>query len=279
MRVVHTIKELRQIISRRAGDIGFVPTMGALHAGHTSLMARARRECDLVVASIFVNPLQFGANEDLARYPRPFDADASKAFDSGVDVLFAPDALEMYPQPMQTSVTVGAMGTILEGASRPGHFDGMATVVAKLLSIVGPCRAYFGEKDFQQLALINRLVDDLDMPVDVVGCAVVRDADGLALSSRNVFLSARERAAALCLSRALAAGSRASNAVGSGPSRVEEAMAAVLAAEPLVRVDYAVVVDALTLARASGDVWPSSARALIAAQIGTVRLIDNAAVG
>ena len=279
MRLVHTIKEVRQIISRRAGDIGFVPTMGALHDGHASLMERARHECDLVVASIFVNPLQFGEGEDLARYPRSFDADAARAHAAGVDVLFAPDVAEMYPQPLQTAVTAGALGSILEGASRPGHFDGMATVVAKLLSIVGPCRAYFGEKDFQQLAIINRLVDDLNLPVDVIGCAIVRDADGLALSSRNVFLSATEHTAATALWRALEGAKRASTTNGMMPGRVEELMAEVLATEPLVDVDYAVVIDARTLYRARGDVWPSRARALIAARVGSTRLIDNGAVG
>ncbi len=279
MRVVRTVKEVRQIVHQRAGQIGFVPTMGALHDGHVSLIQRARRECDTVVASIFVNPLQFGAHEDLSRYPRPFDADAAKALESGVDVLFAPAVEEMYPHPIATTVTAGPIGGLYEGASRPGHFDGVATVVTKLLSIVGPCRAYFGEKDFQQLTVIRQLVGDLSLPVDVVGCAIVRKPSGLAMSSRNVYLTDAQRSAATVLHRALQAAVELAASGDATPIAVEDRIREIASSEPLVNLDYAVVVNSRTLERPPGGQWPTSSRALVAAVVGTTRLIDNAAVG
>ena len=196
---IATIAELRSHLdaARAAGRrVGFVPTMGYLHDGHASLMRAARAECDVVVTSIFVNPLQFGPSEDLDAYPRDLTGDTALAEANGVDVVFAPSTAEMYPEAILTTVSVREVSATLEGRTRPTHFDGVATVVAKLFSIVGPCSAYFGEKDFQQLAVVRRLVADLSIPVEVVGCPTVREPDGLAMSSRNAYLTPEERAAA-----------------------------------------------------------------------------------
>ena len=192
---------------RAAGrTIGLVPTMGALHAGHTSLMRKAAAECDVVVATLFVNRLQFGPAEDLATYPRDFDGDMAQAALAGVAYLFAPTETEMFPEAPITAVTVAGLSDVLEGAARPGHFAGVATIVAKLLALAGPCRAYFGEKDYQQLAIIRRLVADLSLPADIVGCPIVRAGDGLALSSRNAYLTPDQRSVAPALYQALLAG-------------------------------------------------------------------------
>ena len=270
MRVIDTIAGLRKELDheRAAGrTVGFVPTMGYLHDGHAALMRRARGECDVVVASIFVNPLQFGANEDFGAYPRDLERDSAIAADAGVDLLFTPSVDEMYPDgvPMRTSVHVDIPGVtdVMEGASRPGHFDGVATVVAKLFAIVGACRAYFGEKDFQQFLVVRRLAVDLSLPVDVVGCATEREDDGLARSSRNVYLRGNERRAATVLSRALRAG--ADHLPDLDGAR--RAMTETVAAEPLAALDYA---DTLVL--------PNEIRLLIAARVGTARLIDNLGV-
>jgi pantoate--beta-alanine ligase len=276
MRVVTTIAGLRAVVDaeRAAGrTVGFVPTMGYLHAGHRSLMEAARAETDLVVASIFVNPLQFGAGEDLDGYPRDLDHDRRLAAEAGVDVLFVPATTEMYPQPTLTTVTVAEVSVPLEGASRPAHFAGVATVVAKLLAIVGACRAYFGEKDYQQLAVVRRMVADLSLPVEVVGCPTVREPDGLAMSSRNTYLSAEERAAAPVLHRALLAGRDAVLAGVRAPQAVRAAMVTVIEAEPLARLDYAEVVDADSLK--VPDHLAGSLRLLVAVRIGRARLIDN----
>src|SRR5882762_3250722 len=192
-------RELR----RRGSVLGFVPTMGALHEGHLSLGRRARSECDTVVASIFVNPLQFAPGEDFAKYPRTLEADCTSLEAERVEVLFAPDATEMYPRGSVTTVTVSEVGDRLDGASRPGHFTGVATVVAKLFHVVGPARAYFGQKDAAQLSVLRQMVRDLNFDVELVGCAIVRDTDGLALSSRNKYLSAAEREQALVIHRTL----------------------------------------------------------------------------
>ena len=254
--------------------IGFVPTMGALHDGHLSLVSRARDHCDVVVASIFVNPMQFGLSEDLASYPRDLDGDLTLLDKEGVDIVFAPDAAEMYSGgPPDVTVDAGPLGEILEGVSRPGHFNGVCTVVAKLFGIVGQCRAYFGEKDAQQLAVIQHMVMDLDMPVEVIGCSTVREEDGLAMSSRNVHLSPDERAAATCLYEALA---RAAWLVEGGErdaAVIKAEMAKRIGAEPLAGLDYVAVVDEGTfteVGRLDGAV-----RALVAARIGSTRLIDN----
>jgi pantoate--beta-alanine ligase len=277
MRIVTTIAELRSGLHRsRAGGrrIGFVPTMGYLHEGHLSLMA-AGRECDEVVASIFVNPLQFGPTEDLAAYPRDLERDAKLAEQTGVDVLFVPDTAEMYPQPIATTVSVAGVSEGMEGTLRPTHFAGVATVVAKLFAIVGPCRAYFGEKDFQQLRVVQQMVADLSMPVTVVGCPTVREPDGLAMSSRNVYLSADERRAATVLHRALTAGAERIAGGALDPATVERAMTAVVAAEPLAELDYAGCVDPSTLRRPNRLAPGSDVRLLVAARVGAPRLIDN----
>ena len=283
MDVLETVAECRAALdrARAAGRVvGLVPTMGALHDGHASLLDRARAECDVVVVSIFVNPLQFGDPEDIAHYPRTLESDLLTCAASGADVVFVPSVDEMYPSwPTAPSTTVSVSGVSegWEGASRPGHFDGVATVVAKLFTIAGPCRAYFGLKDFQQLAVVRRMALELSLPVEVTGCPIVREADGLALSSRNVRLSATERRAATVLSRALAAGQDAvANGERSGAA-LAWVMRAQVAAEPLVELDYAVVVDADTLQEAATLVEPSAVRLLIAAQVGPVRLIDNSA--
>ncbi len=256
--------------------VGLVPTMGALHAGHRSLIERAAAECDVVAVTVFVNPLQFDDAADLAAYPRDLDTDVAVARAAGASMVFAPPVQEMYgahPERVASTVHVDGVSEGLEGASRPGHFDGVATVVAKLFALSGRCRAYFGEKDFQQLAVVRRMVADLSIPVTVVGCATVREVDGLALSSRNTRLSTDERRAALALHRALRAGRACVERGERDPARVSAAMTAVLVAQPLVTPDYAVVVDPLTLrspAELAGEV-----RLLVAARVGNVRLIDN----
>lgn len=279
MRTVTTIAALREITdaARHAGcTVGFVPTMGFFHEGHVSLMRAARADHDLVVVSLFVNPTQFGPNEDLDAYPRDADGDARVATDAGVDVLFAPSAAEMYPRPPLTTVTVSGLTARLCGASRPQHFAGVATVVAKLFSIVGPCTAYFGDKDFQQRQVIRRMVADLDLPVIVVGCPIVREADGLAMSSRNAYLEPAERAAATVLSRAL----RCARTLVDGGERdaetVRAAVVEIIAAEPLARLEYAEVAradDLAPVARLDAGVEHVVALAVV---IGRTRLIDNA---
>jgi pantoate--beta-alanine ligase len=283
-----------------SGKVGFVPTMGALHEGHLSLLRRARDESDLVVLSVYVNPLQFGEGEDYQEYPRDLEADAELAEKEKVDVVFTPDDRLMYPEgEPPTVVDPGPMGDVLEGASRPGHFRGVCTVVSKLFNMVGPCTAYFGEKDIQQLAIIRMMVRDLSFPVDVEGCPTVREPDGLATSSRNAFLSEEERPAATCLYRAL---TRASEVVAQGErdaNAVKAEMARVIGAEPLARIDYVAVVAEGTLEEvdrvepagewrlsvvAEGRAEETSrtmlphARALVAARVGKIRLIDNMAL-
>lgn len=280
MRLVTTIAEVRRALDeerRAGGTVGLVPTMGYLHDGHASLMAAARAECDLVVTTIFVNPLQFGAGEDLSAYPRDLDHDRRVAEGQGVDLVFAPPVEAMYGAgPVLTSVSVGQLSERLEGASRPTHFAGVATVVAKLFAIAGPCRAYFGEKDFQQLAVIRRMAADLSFPVEVVGCPTVRDLDGLALSSRNAYLEPDEREAAPVLIRALRAGAAAVLAGERDATTVEQLVAEIVAAEPLAELDYAAVVDAATLAPV--DPLAGELRLLVAARFGRARLIDNVGV-
>jgi pantoate--beta-alanine ligase len=243
--------------------------MGALHAGHTALLDRVRAECDLLVTSIFVNPLQFGPGEDLARYPRTLDDDLELCAAHGVDLVFTPDVETVYPGgDPQVTVSPGPLGDELEGASRPGHFAGVLTVVAKLLNLVSPQLAAFGEKDYQQLVLIRRMVSDLCMPVEVVGVPTVRDQDGLATSSRNRYLSHEQRTTALALSHALQAGRSAGS---QGPSEAVLAAGDVLVKEPDIELDY--------LALRAPDLGPApaegEARMLVAAKIGATRLIDN----
>ncbi len=273
---ISTISELRTVLDgARAGGhrVGFVPTMGYLHAGHASLMDAARRDCDVVVTSIFVNPLQFAPDEDLDSYPRDLSGDTALAEAHGVDVLFVPTTREMYPEPVRTNIHVAGVSEVLEGRSRPTHFDGVATVVTKLFGIVGPCRAYFGEKDFQQLAVVRRLTSDLSLPVEVVGCPTVREPDGLAMSSRNAYLSEAERAVAPVLHRALQAGVAAIEAGERSLRSVEARMAEVIAAEPLAQLDYVSVVDAGTLEPV--EPLAGTLRLLGAIRLGKARLIDN----
>jgi pantoate--beta-alanine ligase len=250
--------------------------MGYLHAGHVSLVTRACAENDDVVASIFVNPLQFAAGEDLSTYPRDPEGDAAQLEQAGVRWLFTPDVTEMYPSPMLTTVTVAGVTAGMEGAARPTHFAGVATVVAKLFGIVGPCRAYFGEKDYQQLALITALAADLSMPVEVVGCPTSREPDGLARSSRNVYLDPAQRAAAPVLQRALQAGAALIREGETDAAAVRSAMAAVVATEPAGELEYVTVADSVTLEEVE-RADPSN-RLLGAVRFGSTRLIDNIAV-
>jgi pantoate--beta-alanine ligase len=258
--------------------VGVVPTMGALHAGHASLIRQAAEQCDVVAVSIFVNPAQFGDPSDLANYPRTLESDLATVAAAGGQLVFAPSVGEMYPERQgaaAATVSVPDLGARWEGASRPGHFDGVATVVVKLLEAAGPCRAYFGEKDFQQLAVVRRVVRDRALPAEVVGCETVRDEDGLALSSRNVRLSAAERRAALVLSQALRTGAALVAHGEADPAAVEAGMARVVATEPSVGLDYAAVVYADDLEPAGTCVTERPLRLLTAATVGPVRLIDN----
>jgi pantoate--beta-alanine ligase len=264
--------------ARIAGrTVGFVPTMGALHDGHLSLVRRAREETDVVALSIFVNPLQFGDPSDLASYPRLMERDLRLSENHGVDVAFTPSEAEMYPNgEPEVVVHVGPIGDRLEGASRPGHFDGVATVVTKLFNLAGPCTAYFGEKDAQQLAVIRRMVADHDAPVTVVGCETVREPDGVAMSSRNLRLTDEHRAAAPCLYRALAYAERLVREEERDARVLKAEMAKRIAVEPLARLDYVAVVDDATFEEV--DRISAPARALVAARFGEIRLIDNLAL-
>jgi pantoate--beta-alanine ligase len=258
---------------QRGAGVGFVPTMGALHAGHRALLARARAENDLVVASVFVNPLQFGPAEDLASYPRDREADLAVLAAEGVDLAFLPDEREMWPAPPEVRLQVGGLADRLEGLARPGHLDGVATVVAKLLHLVGPARAYFGQKDAQQLAVIRRMVDDLAFPNQVVACPTVREPDGLAVSSRNAYLSAPERRRATVLHRALSAGRAAFRAGRRDPAAVEAAARDLLEGPSGLEPDYVALVDPATFEPVkqaeAGQVLATAAR------VGRTRLIDN----
>ncbi len=279
MRETTTIAEARDALDaarRKGATIGLVPTMGYLHDGHVSLMTRARNECDLVTASIFVNPLQFGAGEDLSTYPRDLPADRARAEAAGVDLLFTPTVEEMYPSPPATSVVVPELAASMEGASRPTHFAGVSTVVAKLFNIFGPHRAYFGEKDFQQLAIVRRMAADLSFPVDVVGCPIVRESDGLAMSSRNVYLTPDERAAAPVLHRALRSGVASIVAGERDPVAVVDLVTEIITAEPAAELDYVEVVDVATMGRS--EVLSGEIRLLTATRFGRPRLLDNLGV-
>ncbi len=278
MQVLNTVREMRaacrQSRSSLAGTLGLVPTMGALHEGHLSLVRAARKACDAVAVSLFVNPTQFGPNEDLARYPRTFDADCALLEAEGVDLLFAPTPAEMYPaHGLGTFVEVPGLSDRLDGQSRPGHFRGVATVVAKLFHIISPDRAYFGQKDAAQVAVLQAMVRDLDFGIEMVVCPTVRDSDGLALSSRNRYLRAEDRQAALALSQALRC---AENAVRQGERNADALQAKLrqhLAEAPGLRLDYAEVVDRHTLLPQQ-QVTPDTLLA-VAGWLGETRLIDN----
>ena len=276
MEIITTVAEMKARVAEWKAQgltIGLTPTMGALHEGHMSLMEHARSQCDRVVTSVFVNPIQFGPNEDYDNYPRDLDHDAAVAESKGVDVVFHPTVDEMYPEHYNTYVTMETLTDSLCGAKRPGHFRGVCTVVCKLFNIVQPDKAFFGQKDAQQLAIIKRMVADLNMNVKVIGCPIVREEDGLTKSSRNTYLSADERTAALVLSRAVG---KAAELIENGERSalvVKEQMTAIIEAEPLARIDYVEVVslDDMQPTAAIGD----SGLVAIAVYIGKTRLIDN----
>lgn len=277
MEVIRTVADLRTAVDAaraRGRAIGFVPTMGALHPGHVSLIRRARNETEVLVLSIFVNPTQFADPAEAEGYPRDEERDLAVAENEGVDLAFVPSTEEMYPggEP-QVTVDPGPWGVRLEGASRPGHFRGVATVVAKLLHAVGPCRAYFGEKDAQQLAVVRRLARDLSFPVEIVGCPTVREPDGLALSSRNRLLSPEQRAAAGCLFLALSEAAELARGGERDAATLIAVMAREIGATREARLDYVAVVDDETFEEMRRIHAP--ARALVAARFGDVRLIDN----
>jgi len=270
------IADLRHALNKERGlgkTIGFMPTLGALHEGHLSLLRRAREENDLVVMSVFVNPTQFNQIEDYEKYPRDLERDKKLAAGVGTQIVFAPSMEEMYPEGFDTVVAVRGLSDILEGASRPGHFQGVATVVAKLLNIVQPTRAYFAEKDYQQLQVIRRLTLDLDIPTEIVPCATVREPDGLALSSRNVRLTPEERRAATVLSRALKYVQDIADTGVHDAFVLAGWLARTIEVEPLAKLDYAVIVDRETLQEV--ERIDNSPIALVAATFGKVRLIDN----
>jgi pantoate--beta-alanine ligase len=273
IRTIPWMKEKAREARLEQRVIGFVPTMGALHAGHLALVERARRECSPVYASIFLNPTQFGANEDLSKYPRPLEADQEKLAAAKVDALFLPQAADIYPPGFSTYAHVGGLSERLEGKTRPGHFRGVATVVLKLFEIVQPHYAYFGRKDAQQVRIVQQMVRDLNLDTEIVVCPIVREPDGLAMSSRNAYLSAEERKAAVVLSRALRAAQTELNAGVRDSLELQRVMRKILNAEPRALVDYAEIVDAETFER----VVRVSRRsyAVLAVHIGNARLIDN----
>ncbi len=270
--IAHTREELHHARAALTGEVAVVMTMGALHEGHAELIRRARDEGDHVVVTLFLNPLQFSAGEDLSRYPRTFGADVQRCADEGVDLVFAPSPDVVYPEgEPQVRIGAGPLGDVLEGAARPGHFDGVLTVVAKMFHLVRPDRALFGQKDAQQLLLIRRMSRELDFGVEVVAVPTVRESDGLALSSRNTYLSATDREAALSLSTALRAGERQA---GEGAAAVRRAAREVMVREPLAIVDYLVLVDPDTLEQVP-EWYRGPALLALAAKVGTTRLIDN----
>jgi pantoate--beta-alanine ligase len=271
--------ELRRMLTaaRRDGlKIGCVPTMGALHRGHVSLFEQARKASDVVVATIFVNPTQFGPKEDFSKYPRPLEADLDACRTAGVDVVFLPAAEALYPPGFNTWVTVEDLSAGYEGEIRPTHFRGVATIVLKLFNIVQPDLAFFGQKDFQQQAIIRRMVRDLDVPVEIVTCPTIREEDGLALSSRNVYLNPAERAAATVLSRGLRLAELQLRGGNPQPGTVIDSVRALLQSEPLVKIEYVAIVDPETLTPLRES--QSRMAVLLAARLGSTRLIDNCIV-
>jgi len=276
MKIVTKIAEMQSLaddLRKEGKKIGFVPTMGFLHDGHLSLMNKAREECDVVVASIFVNPTQFGPQEDFDRYPRDAEGDRKKCESAGVDVLFMPDAGEMYPEKPSVFVTVEGISDVLEGAVRPGHFRGVATVVAKLFNIAKPHRAYFGQKDYQQCAVIKRMVNGLNLDVEVITLPTKREADGLAMSSRNSYLGADERRAAAVLNRSLTAARDLFLAGVKEPEKLKNKIRAVIAGEPAITIDYVEIADPENLTSLAEI--ERTMVILIAVRLGRTRLIDN----
>ena len=278
IRVVRTVEAVRAERAELPAPVGLVPTMGALHEGHLSLLRRARCECRSLVASLFVNPAQFGPGEDFARYPRDEERDARLFAETGVDLLFAPGIEEIYPPGHATIVTVAGAEERPEGLARPGHFTGVATVVTALLSIVAPDRAYLGEKDAQQLAVVSRLVRDLALPVEVVACPTVRDPDGLALSSRNVYLSPEERRQALSLSAGLRAAEAAFADGVRDAGELRRIVSGCVSSQPLAVLDYVSLADGEMREEIEGEVRGEAVLSL-AARVGGTRLIDNVRLG
>ena len=277
MQTITTIADLRAALAPHRLDgrtVGLVPTMGYLHVGHMELVRRARGENDVVVATIFVNPLQFGANEDLAKYPRDLPRDRKMLEEAGVDYVFVPEVVEMYPRPMATVVDVPSLGADLEGAVRPGHFAGVATVVTKLFNIAGPDRAYFGEKDYQQLTIIRRMVEDLAEPVEVIGVATVREEDGLACSSRNVYLTPEERRAAAIVPKALDLAERLIAEGASDPRAIEAEIRAFLAREPLAEPEVVALRDPASLEELE-TIGDAPVLLLLFVRFGNTKLLDN----
>jgi len=271
-----SVQETREVIGnwkKRGFSVGLVPTMGYLHPGHISLIERARKENDMVVVSIFVNPIQFGPNEDLDKYPRDMAHDREVCEKAGAELIFAPEPSEMYPSENLVFVDIKELGNGLCGAKRPGHFRGVCTVVSKLFNIVLPDRAYFGEKDAQQLAIIRRMVKDLNFGTEIVSCPIVREPDGLAMSSRNLYLSPEERKAALSLSRSLSAAKELMRKGEKDAVKIREAIVAGISAEPLVKIDYAEIVDSADLSPVEKIEKPVLAAAAV--YFGKTRLIDN----
>jgi pantoate--beta-alanine ligase len=276
IRSASTMSAWSRALRREGVRIGFVPTMGALHQGHRALIRAARLSCDAVVVSVFVNPTQFGPHEDFSRYPRQLKQDAAMCREEGTDALFVPTRVAMYPPGFQTSVSVQAVSRPCEGAHRPTHFEGVATVVTKLLNIVGPHTAFFGQKDYQQLAVVRRLVADLNVGAAIIQCPTVREPDGLAMSSRNVYLTGSQRRAAPILYEALNTGKAAIREGIQDAARIRRAMLTKLAAEPLAQVEYVSVCDPDTLE----PVTRVTSRVVLlgAIRVGSVRLIDNVLV-
>lgn len=276
MEIITTVADMKARVAEWKAQgltIGLTPTMGALHEGHMSLMEAARQACDKVVTSVFVNPIQFGPNEDYDNYPRDLEHDAAIAESKGVDVVFHPSVEEMYPPNYNTYVVMETLTDTLCGAKRPGHFRGVCTVVNKLMNIVRPDKAFFGQKDAQQLAIIKRMVADLNMNVTVVGCPIVREEDGLAKSSRNAYLSEEERVAALCLSRAIFAAQEAIENGERNASTISKLVADTIEAEPMSRIDYVEVVDLANMQPV--ETLGEAGLVAIAVYIGSTRLIDN----
>ena len=277
MEIIRTISWIKETVRQARAEnhvIGFIPTMGALHEGHLSLIRRARVDCSRVYASIFLNPTQFGPNEDLSRYPKTFESDVEKLTAAGVEVLFAPEINEIYPPGFRTYVNVEGLSERLEGRSRPGHFRGVATVVLKLFEIVQPQFAYFGRKDAQQVRILQQMATDLNLNAEIVVCPIVRELDGLALSSRNTYLNSEERRAATVLQRALSEARRELNAGTRDALQLQTALRKILSNETLARVDYVEMVDAESFEPVS-SIGARPVYALLAVFIGKTRLIDN----
>jgi pantoate--beta-alanine ligase len=277
MEIIRTISWMKETVRQARAEnhvIGFIPTMGALHEGHLSLIRRARVDCSRVYASIFLNPTQFGPNEDLSRYPKTFESDVEKLTAAGVEVLFAPEINEIYPPGFRTYVNVEGLSERLEGRSRPGHFRGVTTIVLKLFEIVQPQFAYFGRKDAQQVRILQQMAIDLNLNVEIVVCPIVREGEGLALSSRNTYLNSEERRAATVLQRALDEARRELNSGTRDALQLQTTIRRVLSSEPLARMDYVEIVDAESFEPVS-SIGARPVYALLAIFIGKTRLIDN----